>query len=103
MSVGTCSFPRAPLGSGDSARPASSDAAARTGPVVFNFTQSDTFAPLLKESGVSLLVTTYQANKLRVLREQRGGLSILVRTFERPMGLAADGRRVALGTRDQVW
>jgi uncharacterized protein (TIGR03032 family) len=27
----------------------------------------------------------------------------LVRTFERPMGLAADARRLALGTRDQVW
>jgi uncharacterized protein (TIGR03032 family) len=52
---------------------------------------------------VSLLVTTYQANKLLVLREQAGGLSILVRSFERPMGLAADSRRIALGTRDCVW
>jgi uncharacterized protein (TIGR03032 family) len=58
---------------------------------------------LLRQLGVSLLVTTYQANKLLVLREQAGGLSILVRSFDRPMGLAADGRRIALGTRDQVW
>lgn len=72
-------------------------------PVAFNFAQSDSFAPLLKQLGVSLLVTTYQANKLLVVREQRGGLSILVRTFDRPMGLAAGARRVALGTRDQVW
>ncbi len=28
-------------------------------PVAFNFTQSDSFAPLLKRLGVSLLVTTY--------------------------------------------
>ena len=72
-------------------------------PVAFHFAQSETFAPLLRQLGVSLLVTTYQANKLLVLREQDGGVSILVRTFERPMGLAVDGRRIALGTRDQVW
>ncbi len=72
-------------------------------PVAFHYTQSDSFAPLLKRLGISLLVTTYQANKLLVIREQQGGLSILVRSFERPMGLAADPRRIALGTRDQVW
>src|SRR3954462_12087027 len=69
-------------------------------PVAFNYTQSDSFAPLLKQLGVSVLVTTYQANKLLVLREQLGGLSILVRSFERPMGLAGDGGRIALGKRD---
>jgi uncharacterized protein (TIGR03032 family) len=69
----------------------------------FKFNQSESFPVLLKQLGVSLLVTTYQANKLLVLREQGGGLSILVRTFERPMGLAVDANRVALGVRDQVW
>src|SRR2546427_9014578 len=72
-------------------------------PVAFNYTQSDSFAPLLKRLGVSLLVTMYQANKVLVLREQQGGLSILVRSFERPMGIAVDARRIALGARDQVW
>ncbi len=72
-------------------------------PVTFNFTQSDSFGPLLQQLGVSLVVTTYQANKLLVLREKHGGLSILVRTFERPMGVAVDATRIALGTRDQVW
>ncbi len=71
--------------------------------VAFHFTQSDSFAPLLRHLGISLLVTTYQANKLLVLREQRGGLSMLVRSFDRPMGLAADRGRVALGCRDAVW
>ena len=72
-------------------------------PVAFHFTQSACFPQLLRDLGISLLVTTYQANKLLVIREQAGGLSILVRTFERPMGLAADRRRIALGTREQVW
>jgi uncharacterized protein (TIGR03032 family) len=75
----------------------------RPEPVAFNFTQSDSFALLLKQLGVSLVVTTYQANKLLVLREQQGGLSILVRSFERPMGVAVDAKRIALGTRDSVW
>jgi len=84
-------------------QPPPQQALPRAEPVAFHFTQSDTFAPLLKQLGVSLLVTTYQANKLLVLREHAGGISILVRTFERPMGLACDARRIALGTRDAVW
>ena len=71
--------------------------------VEFHYTQSDSFVALLKQLAASLLVTTYQANKLLVVREAQGGLSTLVRTFERPMGLALAGRRMALGTRNQVW
>jgi uncharacterized protein (TIGR03032 family) len=84
---------------------AAAPAQARPEPVAFHFTQSDSFVALLRQLGVSVLVTTYQANKLLVFREQSGGISILVRTFERPMGLAVDSARgrFALGTRDQVW
>ena len=72
-------------------------------PVEFRYTQTDSFVALLHELGASLLVSTYQANKLLVVRAHQGGLSTLVRTFDKPMGLAADARRLALGTRDQVW
>jgi uncharacterized protein (TIGR03032 family) len=71
--------------------------------VEFHYTQSDSFTSLLRQLNVSLLVTTYQANKLLVVRAVEGGLSTLVRTFERPMGLAVDARRLALGTRNQIW
>jgi uncharacterized protein (TIGR03032 family) len=71
--------------------------------VEFQYAQTDNFAPLLRQLDISLFVTTYQANKLLVVRAARGGLSTLVRTFERPMGLAVDGRHMALGTRDQIW
>ena len=71
--------------------------------IEFHYQQTDNFAPLLQQLNVSLLVTTYQANKLLVVRAAQGGLSTLVRTFERPMGLAVDARRIALGTRDQIW
>src|SRR5436309_1226370 len=71
--------------------------------VDFHYTQSDTFVALLHQLGAALLVSTYQANKVLVVREAGGGLSTLVRTFDRPMVLAADSRRLALGTRDQIW
>ena len=55
--------------------------------VEFRYTQTESFAPLLQELRVSLLVSTYQANKLLAVRAAGGGLSTLVRTFDRPMGL----------------
>jgi uncharacterized protein (TIGR03032 family) len=71
--------------------------------VEFRYSQADGFAALLNQLGASLWVTTYQANKLLVARAAAGGLSTLVRTFDRPMGLAFDSGRIALGTRDQIW
>ncbi|HET6573302.1 MAG TPA: TIGR03032 family protein [Fimbriiglobus sp.] len=71
--------------------------------VEFHYTQTESFVELLHQLGVSLLVSTYQANKLLVARAQRGGLSTLVRTFDRPMGVAVSGPRFTLGTRNQVW
>jgi uncharacterized protein (TIGR03032 family) len=58
---------------------------------------------LLQQLRASLLVTTYQANKLLVVRAVAGGLWTLVRHFDKPMGLAVDSRRLALGTLNQVW
>ena len=56
--------------------------------VEFRYTQTGTFAALLRELGASLVITTYQANKVLVARATGAGLSMLVRTFDRPMGLA---------------
>src|SRR5262245_35332541 len=72
-------------------------------PVEFRYTQTDRFVTVLQELGASLLVSTYQANKLLVARATGAGLNTLVRTFERPMGIAADSRKLALGTRGHVW
>src|SRR6478752_5457316 len=71
--------------------------------VEFRYTQTESFAPLLQQLGASLVVSTYQENKLLVARAAGAGLSMLVRTFERPMGLAIDSRRLALGTRKEIW
>ena len=72
-------------------------------PVEFHYTQTESFVVLLHQLRASLLVSTYQANKLLAVRAGGNGLSTLVRTFDRPMGLAVDARRLALGTRDRVW
>jgi uncharacterized protein (TIGR03032 family) len=72
-------------------------------PVAFHYTQTDSFVPLLHQLGASLLVSTYQANKLLAVRASGPGLSTLVRTFDKPMGLAVDARRLAIGTRNQIW
>jgi uncharacterized protein (TIGR03032 family) len=70
-------------------------------PLLFN--QSDSFVALLRQLGASLWVTTYQAQQLLVARATADGISLLVRTFDKPMGLAVDARRLALGCRDRIW
>jgi uncharacterized protein (TIGR03032 family) len=72
-------------------------------PVEFRYTQDENFVAVLKQLGASLVITTYQANKLLVARVAGAGLSMLVRTFDRPMGLAVNGDRLALGCREQMW
>jgi uncharacterized protein (TIGR03032 family) len=71
--------------------------------VEFRYGQTESFVAALHELGTSLVITTYQANKLLVARVAEGGLSTLVRTFERPMGQAVSGDRLALGCREQIW
>jgi uncharacterized protein (TIGR03032 family) len=63
------------------------------------------FPALLRQLGASLLITTYQAGKLVMVRDEGDHLNTHYRTFKAPMGLAlADGgARLAVGTTLQVW
>src|SRR5262245_38681710 len=90
-----------PAKRGDPSTPGASSAAPVA--VEFRYTQTDSFVELLHRLGASLLVSTYQANKFLAVRASGGGLSTLVRTFDKPMGLAAAAGRLALGTRKEVW
>jgi uncharacterized protein (TIGR03032 family) len=59
---------------------------------------------LLERLGITLLATTYQAGKLMAVRAHNGHITTLLRSFERPMGLAVRSPwQIALGTRNQVW
>jgi uncharacterized protein (TIGR03032 family) len=64
---------------------------------------TSSFPRLLEELGISLLVTTYQAGKLVVLRSDQGVLNTHFRGFNKPMGLAVAGDRLAIGTTLEIW
>lgn len=57
---------------------------------------------ILDRLRISLLVTTYQAGKLVMLRPENGVLNTHFRVFEKPMGLAVEPNRIAVGTAMQV-
>ncbi len=64
---------------------------------------TESFPALLEYLGVSLLVTTYQAGKLVMLRADNGVLNTHFRGFNVPMGLAVQGDRLAIGTSLEIW
>jgi uncharacterized protein (TIGR03032 family) len=61
------------------------------------------FPAILEQLGISLLVSTYQAGKLVVLRADGGVLNTHFRGFNVPMGVACDGERLAVGTAVEIW
>src|SRR5262249_59953526 len=61
------------------------------------------FPVLLRQLGASLLVTTYQAGKLVMVRDEGDHLNTHFRTLQAPMGLAFEAGRLAVGTTVQVW
>jgi hypothetical protein len=63
---------------------------------------TDSFPALLEQLGISLVVTTYQAHKLVILRSRGGVLNAHFVDMPRPMGLAADRLRLAVGTQHQI-
>jgi uncharacterized protein (TIGR03032 family) len=60
------------------------------------------FPQILNQLGISLVVSTYQAGKLIVLRADGEYINTHFRIFQKPMGLAADRGRIAIGTANQV-
>jgi uncharacterized protein (TIGR03032 family) len=61
------------------------------------------FPALLEDLGMSVLISTYQAGKLVMLRPEGGKLNTHFRSFNKPMGLTVDGDRLALGTALEIW
>ncbi len=61
------------------------------------------FPELLRRLGASLMVTTYQAGKLVLVRNEGDHLNTHFRGFPAPMGLALHGDRLAIGISTQIW
>lgn len=57
---------------------------------------------MLRKLRTSLMITTYQAGKLVFVRPDGEHLNTHYRNFERPMGLAADAERIALGLAHEI-
>lgn len=61
------------------------------------------FPAILEQLGISLVVSTYQAGRLVLLRADEGKINTHFRLFNRPMGVAADRERLTVGTAAQIW
>jgi uncharacterized protein (TIGR03032 family) len=60
------------------------------------------FAAWMSQLGGSLAVTTYQANRLAFVGWNGAQVSLLMREFDKPMGLAVQENRLAIATRHEV-
>ncbi|HRQ15102.1 MAG TPA: TIGR03032 family protein [Promineifilum sp.] len=66
---------------------------------------TSSFGDILKQTGVSLVVSTYQAGKVILIRfdPETGTVNTHFRTFNKPMGIAVDKTRLAVGGTNTVW
>ncbi len=86
-------------------KPAASEGspAAGASPSPLRSVHTTNFPAILEQLGSSLLVTTYQAGKLVVVRSDGGVLNTHFRAFNKPMGMALGRGRLAIGTSVDVW
>jgi uncharacterized protein (TIGR03032 family) len=57
---------------------------------------------LLGSLKISLAISTYQAGKVILVSSNGENISLLPRNFDTPMGMAVDGNRMAVATKDEV-
>ena len=68
----------------------------------FSFSYTPELPELLQQLDCSLLVSTYQAGKVIAISSDGEKLTQLPRNFESPMGIAIDGDRMAVATRNEI-
>lgn len=64
---------------------------------------TDNLRGILHQCGIALVVSTYQAGKVVIIRTDGQALNTHFRMFEQPMGIAADQGKLALGTAYEIW
>lgn len=77
------------------------DAPQRLAPLAYTY--SDELPHLFEALGISLVVTTYQAQRVLCLAATADGMMMTQRYFERPTGLAWREGELAVGTRRMIW
>ena len=83
--------------------PPAGDAAPAPDPLRSVYT--DTFGQILRQLGLSLVVSTYQAGKVILVRydPETETVNTHFRAFAKPMGIAVDAARLAIGGTNTVW
>ncbi|MBK7218456.1 MAG: TIGR03032 family protein [Candidatus Promineofilum sp.] len=66
---------------------------------------TNTLGEILQQTGISLAVSTYQAGKVILVRydPETETVNTHFRAFAKPMGIAADAARLAVGGTNTVW
>jgi uncharacterized protein (TIGR03032 family) len=68
-----------------------------------SYSASDGFVPLLEQVQSSLVLSTYLAGKVVTISVHQGQLALEFHNFELAMGIAIHPRRLAVGSRHDVW
>lgn len=70
-----------------------------------NYAYGKELGEVLTRLGISVLLSTYQANKLVVVSGVDAMIELSFHNFDRPMGMAVDPslNRLAVATRDKIW
>lgn len=63
---------------------------------------SESFAAWLAQAGGSLAISTYQAGKVAFIGSDGQQLTLMMRDFDKPLGMAVDQHRMALVTRHEL-
>ncbi len=74
----------------------------RSDPIVVHSVFTTNFPQVLQSLGISLVVSSYQAGFLIVVGADGDKLNTHFRRFDKPMGLAADAEKIALGSTYQI-
>ena len=69
----------------------------------FRSVHTASFPGLLRDLGICLAVSTYQAGRIVILRPDGDRVHTLFRAFDKPMGIAVADKRLAIGTSTSIW
>lgn len=72
-------------------------------PNVIECSASEDFQAWLATAGGSVAISTYQAGKVALVGWNGQQVTVLLRQFPKPMGMAVQGQRLALATNHEVW
>ena len=81
------------------------DAPDEPGPSPLRSVYTSSFGEILRQAGISLAVSTYQAGKVILVRydPETETVNTHFRPFNKPMGIAVDAARLTIGGTNTVW